>query len=245
MPSGKKSAAWPKLAGSSLVEARAAAVRVDRVPAVERALGFGVERADRLDLVAEELDADRVGRIGREDVEDAAADAELAGDLDDLGPRHPALEQPAGQAPRRARRRRRSTPRDIRRQGFGRRAPAGSIAWNGATTRRGGFGPGKLLEHPQPPAEDLVGGVQLARQLFPGGEDLGRDPGEDRHVVAEIVDVADVGQHDHQRRGCMQPEGRDDRAAAEPQAPSIVALRPFFNAARSSGNPGGCAGSAS
>ena len=69
----------------------------DRVPAVERALGFDVERADRLDLVAEELDADRVGRVGGEDVEDAAADAELAGHLDDLGPRHAALEQPGRQ----------------------------------------------------------------------------------------------------------------------------------------------------
>ena len=58
---------------------------------------LGVERADRLDLVAEELDADRVGGVGREDVEDAAAEAELAGDLDDLGPRHAALEQPGGQ----------------------------------------------------------------------------------------------------------------------------------------------------
>ena len=74
----------------------------------------------------------------------------------------------------------------------------------------------ELLEHPHPPAEDLVGGVQLARQLLPGGEDLGHDPGERRHVVAEVVDVADVGQHDHQRRGCMQPKrgGRQGRRRA-------------------------------
>ena len=67
---------------------------------------------DRLDLVAEELDADRVGRVGGEDVEDAAADAELAGHLDDLGPRHAALEQPGRQVfdgHRRRRRRRCAT----------------------------------------------------------------------------------------------------------------------------------------
>ena len=58
---------------------------------------LGVERADRLDLVAEELDPDRLGGVGREDVEDAAAEAELAGDLDDLGPRHPPLQQPGRQ----------------------------------------------------------------------------------------------------------------------------------------------------
>ena len=34
------------------------------------------------------------------------------------------------------------------------------------------------------------------------------------------------------------PSGGRVSAAAEPQAPSIVALRPFFSAARTSGNPG-------
>ena len=143
----------------------------DGVPAVERALGFGVEGPDRLDLVAEELDADRLGRVGGEDVEDAAAEAELAGDLDDLGPRHPPLEQPAGQLFDRHACRRRPRPA---RSGPGPRAcgTGWSIAWNGATTSRGGSGRLRLLEHPQPAAEDLVAGVQLARQLLPGGKDL-------------------------------------------------------------------------
>ena len=69
----------------------------DRVPAIERALRFDVEGPDRLDLVAEKLDADRVGRVGGKDVEDTAAHAELAGHLDDLGPRHSAVQQPGRQ----------------------------------------------------------------------------------------------------------------------------------------------------
>ncbi len=129
------------------------------------------------------------------------------------------------------------TTRDICARASG-RGTGWNIAWNGATIRRGGFGPLKLLEHAEPAAEDLVGGVQLARELVPGGEDLRSDPGEGRHVVAKIVHVADMSQHDHQRRRGMQPQGRrTTRAAAEPQAPSMVALRLFFNDARSSGNP--------
>ena len=220
-----------------LVEPRAA-VRVDRVPAVERALGLGVERPDRLDLVAEELDPDRVGGVGREDVEDAAAEAELAGDLDDLDPRHArdpaasAVSSSTGTASPTA------TRRDIRASasGFG---TGCSIAWNGATTSRGGSAPASRLSTRSRRPKTSSAGVQLARQLLPGREDLGRDPGERRHVVAEVVHVADVGQDDHQGRGRMQAQRRRRSAPpADPQAPSIVALRPFLSAARTSGNPG-------
>ncbi len=76
---------------------RGAGGQRDRVPAVARALGLRVEGADRLDVVAEELDPDRLGRVGGEDVEDAAAEAELAGDLDDLDPTHRPLGEPGGQ----------------------------------------------------------------------------------------------------------------------------------------------------
>ncbi len=109
----------------------------DRVPAVERALGFDVERPDRLDLVAEELDADRVGRVGGKDVEDAAADAELAGDLDDLGPRHSAFEQPRRQVFDGRRRRRR--PRCAT-SGPGPRAWAPAAASPGTARRPAGAG---------------------------------------------------------------------------------------------------------
>ena len=43
------------------------------VPAVAGALGFRVEGADRLDLVAEEFEANRLGGVGREEVDDPAA----------------------------------------------------------------------------------------------------------------------------------------------------------------------------
>ena len=54
--------------------------RVDQrvVDGVQRALRERREGADRLDLVAEELDPERLAAGGREDVDDAAADGELA-----------------------------------------------------------------------------------------------------------------------------------------------------------------------
>ena len=53
---------------------------------MQRALGERRERADRLDLVAEELDPKRLAARGREDVEDAAADGELAALVGPLDP---------------------------------------------------------------------------------------------------------------------------------------------------------------
>ena len=55
--------------------------RVDRA---QRALRERRERADRLDLVAEELDAERLAAGRREDVDEPAADGELAALLDAL-----------------------------------------------------------------------------------------------------------------------------------------------------------------
>jgi hypothetical protein len=48
------------------------------------ALGFGVELADGLDLVAEEVDADGAVLLGGVDVDDAAANGDLAGHFDDI-----------------------------------------------------------------------------------------------------------------------------------------------------------------
>ena len=48
------------------------------------ALGLGVELADGVDLVAEEVDADGAILLGRVDVDDAAAHGDLAGHLDDI-----------------------------------------------------------------------------------------------------------------------------------------------------------------
>ena len=48
------------------------------------ALGFGVELADGFDLVAEEVDANGAVHLGGVDVEDAAAQGDLAGHFDDV-----------------------------------------------------------------------------------------------------------------------------------------------------------------
>ena len=89
---------------------------------------------------------------------------------------------------------------------------------------------GPSLDHAQSFAEDLVARPRFLGEPFPGWEDLGRDPGEGGHVVAEVVHVADMGQHDQQGRGRMQPERRrrerpgrapgavDGRAAADLQS---------------------------
>ena len=45
---------------------------------------LGIELADRLDLVAEEVDADGALLLGRVDIEDAPAQRDLAGHLDDV-----------------------------------------------------------------------------------------------------------------------------------------------------------------
>ena len=60
--------------------------QLDPLGVAERALGEGREPAHRLDLVAEELDPHRPLLGRREDVEDAAADRELAALLDLLDP---------------------------------------------------------------------------------------------------------------------------------------------------------------
>ncbi len=48
------------------------------------ALGFGIEAADGLDLVAEEVDADGTVLFRGVDVEDATAEGDLAGHFDDI-----------------------------------------------------------------------------------------------------------------------------------------------------------------
>ena len=65
----------------------------DLVEQAGRALVVGVERAQRVHRVAEQLDAHRLVGGGREDVHDAAAPRDLARRADDV---HPAVAQPHG-----------------------------------------------------------------------------------------------------------------------------------------------------
>ena len=73
---------------------------------VERPLRERREGAHLLDLVAEELDAERLAARGREDVDDPAANGELAALVDALDP----LVAGERELPRRARRRRAPSP---------------------------------------------------------------------------------------------------------------------------------------
>src|SRR5215467_5764428 len=63
----------------------------------QAALGAGVEQADRLDLITEEFQAERRIGVGGEDIEDSAAAAELARQLDGLGAAKAVVDQPARQ----------------------------------------------------------------------------------------------------------------------------------------------------
>ena len=206
-----------------------AALRTCLVPLTERALGFRVERADRLDLVAEELDADRRVGVDGENIQDAPAEAELAGHLNDLDPRHPPVDKPggefldgdripdadlAGPAVEHIRHRHRLEQRlDRRHDDPGRRI--------------GAEGP----EEAEAAAEDLVARRHFRGRLVPGREDLGVNPGERGDVVAEVVEVADVGEDDQQglRRLQAQPRG-GERAGGAPGtvdggAPAVLQRR--------------------
>src|SRR5262249_49139955 len=56
--------------------------QLEAIDLAERALGQGIEGADRLEQVAKQIEPQRLFAAGREDVDDAAADRVLAG-LDD------------------------------------------------------------------------------------------------------------------------------------------------------------------
>ena len=74
----------------------AAGVELDPLGLAERALGEGREPADRLDLVAEQLEPRGAVLGRREDVEDVAADRELAALLDLVGALVAGLDQQLG-----------------------------------------------------------------------------------------------------------------------------------------------------
>ena len=70
---------------------------VDRVERLQAPLAGNLKPPDRFDLVAEELDAHRPVPVGSEDVDDAAADGKLAGQLHGRGVEKIVFHQPFGQ----------------------------------------------------------------------------------------------------------------------------------------------------
>ena len=81
---------------SSGISSRTGCTRTELTRSVDNCVD-GDELAQRLDPVAEEVDANGPARGGGEDVEDAAADGELAAVLDDVGPRVAEVGEPLGE----------------------------------------------------------------------------------------------------------------------------------------------------
>ncbi len=210
--------------------------QVDPVELAERALRVGVEGADRLDLVAEELDADGVARVGREDVEDPAAEAELPRDLDHLDPVHPLADQPARQVLHLDRVAHPDRPGRLRQRLGGRDRLQERLDRRDDEPRRVRAPEG--LDHPQPPAEDLVPRPGLLRELLPGGKTSGITPAKVATSSRKSSTSATCAMTISNVRGACRPSPAAVSGPADPQAPSMVALRLFLSAARTSGNPG-------
>ena len=164
----------------------------------ELALGLDVEAADRLDLVAEELDPQRIEGVRRKDVQDAAVHAELAGHLDRRRPLEAPLDQPSQE------RVEIDLLADAQRPGCRLPLrPAGDRLQQGRKTgddHRRPIGTTQDAQHPQTSAEDGIGNVLLLRQRLPRREDERGFTGETGHVAREIIDFADSRQDDEQRR---------------------------------------------
>ena len=85
------------------------------------------------------------------------------------------------------------------------------------TTSFGGVGALQQLQQVQPLAEDLVVGRPVER--FRGREPLGLQPGEQRQVVDQLVDLVDLRADDQQRGGGMGGQrGRHQRARRAPDS---------------------------
>ncbi len=190
----------------------------DVVPPVKGALRFDIEGADGFDLVAEELNPHGIGGVGREDVENPAAQTEFAGYLDHFGAHHALFQQPA----------RYILDGDLIADADPPRHPDKHLAPGHGLKQglnRSNHQPWRLrarqaTHDAEPLARDLVGRVLLAGQLLPRGKNLGCDAGKDSDVITKVIDVSNMSQHDHERGGRMQPERRGDQARR--RAPGAV-----------------------
>ena len=188
--------------------------RVDqrRVDRVQRALRERREGADRLDLVAEELDPERLAAGRREDVDDAAADGELAALLDLLD----ALVAGERELPRRAPSMPGSSPtRDLERLRAARRRGGSALGERG---RRGADEPAarEHVERAGPLADEV------RRRLEPGApadaaarqqpDALGAE--EPARRLGRVARVGVLGQDADERAAELLVERGEQRAAA-------------------------------
>ncbi len=189
-----------------------------------RALVGDREEADLLDVVAPELDPDRVLLGRREDVEDAAADGELAALLDQLDPRvadgDQALEKVVeldGVAGPRRHRLQLAEAGHLRLQ---HRADRGDHHPDRSGRRVVGAGMGEPAQHGQPPADRVrPRGQPLVRQRLPGRVADHLVGGQQAaQGVEQVLGVA-AGRRDGQHRaagaaavGVGRERGGDERA---------------------------------
>ena len=188
-------------------------------PLVEGALVGGGEVAQLVDLVAPELHADRVRLGGREDVEQATADGELAALLDQLHAGVGGVDQRAGDVVEVGLVARLELDRDevaeARRQRLQHAAHRGDEDVDRAVLA----GVGEVAQHGEP-APDGVGAraEPLVGQRLPGGEGLDPPAGDEAaEQVGDLVGVPLAGGDDedrHARRPASPPRARRRPAAA-------------------------------
>ncbi len=171
----------------------------------ETALRAGVELADRLDLVAEELQAVRVVGVGRIDVEDAAATAELARQLDSVSAAEAVVDQPAREFVEVECLAGAEDTAVARELGpVGDRLQECLKGGQDEARRLGGF---ELFKEAQALAGGLVEArVAIGRQVVPGGEDGGVKAGEAEQIGRPRIEIARVRDDDEERVGCLLGE---------------------------------------
>ena len=192
---------------------------------LERALVGDAEVADLLDLVAPELDAQRVVLGGREDIEDAAPDGEVAALLDQLGAGVAGVDQvgddvgqfAAGVSRAQDDRAQLTQPRYLRLEQRAHRGDEG-------TDRAGGRVVGGRMGQPAQHGQPLPDGVRarrepLVRQGLPTGVERDliarQQAAEGRHEVLGLASGAGHGEHRrlrvrvrHRRDGQRLERGR-------------------------------------
>ena len=187
-------------------------------------LRLGVEQADRLDLIAEQFDPNRIGRVRREDIDDAAVNGELARQFDRGDTLEPARGQPAREVIQINLITHLERPRRHGPLGFGRHR------LNERRDRRHHDARRSLrLERPhgsQTAPEDRVGDTQFTRQRRPRGqhERLGNSApfietnAKRGDVGDDFIQLALARQHDqHTARARLSQRGNHQRRRRTPR----------------------------
>ncbi len=208
--------------------------------AVERLqapLAGDLEPADRLDLVAEELDPHRLVPVGGEDVDDPAAHGELAGQLHGRRVVEAVLDQPLRQLLRSAI----ASPTRSVRVWLAKRLAAGTGCnrlWMLVTTSFGRFARPAAASAAAAARRRPRRGPPARRERFRRRETARATSGVKKAKSSISSSTwSTCGTDDHQRgRGVGGQRGRHQRRH-EPQTPSRVAAWPAFRLSTTSAKP--------